>query len=107
MKKKIEDELGYDGTNMKIVFKGKVVQDDTVTLAQAGCVENEFLVLVAKKKAVMPKKEEPKPTEPAQAPKPEAKEKEPATEEKTAPAPAAEEPKAEEPKPQGETQAGM
>jgi len=111
VKKKIEDELGYDGTNMKIVFKGKVVQDDTITLAQAGVVENEFLVLVAKKKAVLPKKDEAKPAEPAEAPKSEAKEpakEEPATEEKTTPAPApAPAPQAEEPKPEEKVEEKM
>eukprot|EP00667_Euglena_gracilis_P033705 EG_transcript_55709 len=66
LKKKIEDELGYEGSNMRLVFKGKVLSEDGVTVSQVGLVDNEFLVLVAKKKV---KKDEPAPA-PAATPAP-------------------------------------
>eukprot|EP00906_Rhabdomonas_costata_P001977 RCo003121 len=68
LKKQVEDELGYQQEGLKLVFKGKILSEDNVTLHQVGVVENEFIILVGKKKAVVPEKPKAKEEQPCPAP---------------------------------------
>jgi len=91
LKKKIADIQGFDVERQNLIFKGKILSDET-TVEECHFSEKDFIVVMEMKKKKAPAAAAPKPSASAS----EQKKEEPKAEEKKAEEKKAEEPKVEE-----------
>lgn len=60
MKDELEKEKGYARPNTKLIFSGKILDNDNATIDELGIKESNFLVVsVSKTRLPASKKEEP------------------------------------------------
>lgn len=54
LKEKIQKELSVDPTNQKLIYYGKIMDDDNKTLADYKIKEKDFIVLMITKVSFLP-----------------------------------------------------